>query len=276
MVTPLKKHPGQHGGLLALALLAATTIVVWTAHPRRSTPPVEKPKPQISATMTPEPVELSTRPPVELPRQVSASGPISYDESRTAHVNAPVAGWLHAHPHGRTVRAGETIGVIHSVEVYLATQELIAQLRDFRSQALLDDVRMRLYRWGMRREMIMRIEQTMKPQAALPLIARVSGTVVAEPKRDTPLVEASGDDLVTITDPSYAWLYVEIPADQAERARIGMTARVTIEGIARPVRAPIGYISRRVSEGKRTVRFDLHTANLSMPPTAQAKVDLEP
>lgn len=286
MVTPpLKKHPG----LIALSLLAATIAVVWTTRPRQPRSAVERPKPQVSipTTTTPErpslkSLELTARP-VQIavvserafPLQVTASGPISFDESRTSHVTAPVVGLMQKTAHGRTVRAGETVGVIYSLEVYVAALDLIAQTRDFRSQAQLDEARQRLSRWGMRRELVARIEQTLKPQAALPLIAGVSGTVVTEKPLPAPFVEPTGEDLFTITDPSYAWLYVELPADEAELARLGMTARVTIEGIGPPVSAPIGYISRRATEGKRVVRFDLHSAELRMPPTVQAKVDLQ-
>jgi hypothetical protein len=284
-ITPLKRHPGHHGGLLALSLLAGAIVVVWTTSPKPNRA-VEHVEPHAgTATKATDrtslvPIELSPSTQIavvgdrELSQEVSASGPVTFDESRTAHVFTPVAGWLSKRAHGRTVRAGDTLGVVHSLEVYVTTLDLIAQVRDFRSQAPLDELRSRLYRWGMRREMVLRIEQTMKPQAALPLIAAVSGTVVAERKLASPFVEPTAEDLYTITDPAYAWLYVEIPADDAELARVGMTARVTIEGITRPVSAPIGYISRRATDGKRTVRFNLHAAGLHIPPMVQAKVDL--
>jgi multidrug efflux pump subunit AcrA (membrane-fusion protein) len=189
-------------------------------------------------------------------------------------VIAPVAGWLEQTTRGRTVRAGETVGVIYSLEVYATTSDLISQLRDFRSQAAVDEQRERLYRWGMRREMVAAIEQTGKPQASLPLISRVSGTVVARKKLETPLVER-GDDLLTVSAPGFAWLYVDVPVDDAALVRVGMTGRVKIDGIAHPMTAPITYVSRRVTDGTRTLRFDLHTAELRLPPTGQAKVELE-
>jgi hypothetical protein len=284
-VTPLKK-PDHHGGLLALSVLVTMVVVLWASHSKRSAPTVvERPKPQASvAAMTAEhpslqPIEPNTTVELvvvgerELSRKMVATGPVSYDETRTSRVTAPVAGWLRRSPHGRTVRAGETVGVLYSLEVYAATCDLIAHVRDFRSQAALDEQRRRLYRWGMRREMVAAIEQTRQPQTTLPLIARVSGTVVAEKKLATPFVER-GDDILTVSDPGSAWLYVDVPADDAALARVGMTGRVKIEGIARPVVAPIAFVSRHATDGNRTIRFDLHTAELRLPPTVQGKVEL--
>lgn len=282
-VTPLKK-PDHHGGLLALSVLVTMIVVLWTSHSNRSGPTVERPKPQASVAMTAEhpslqPIEPSTTVELvvvgerELSRKAVATGPVSYDETRTSRVTAPVAGWLRKSTHGRTVRAGETVGVLYSLEVYAATRDLIAQVRDFRSQAALDEERLRLYRWGMRREMVAAIEQTRQPQASLPLISWVSGTVVAEKRLATPFVER-GNDILTVSDPGSAWLYVDVPADDAALARVGMTGRVKIEGIAHPVIAPIAYVSRSVTDGNRTIRFDLHTAELRLPPTVQGKVEL--
>ena len=282
-VTPLKK-PDHHGGLLALAVLITMVVVLWISHSPRSSPPVERPKPQAAVSIKIDQPELQPVEPKsslelvvvgerEIARQLVASGPISYDASKTSRVSAPVAGYLEKTTRGRTVRAGETVGMLYSLEVLGATRDLISEVRDFHSQAALDEVRQRLYRWGMRREMVSAIEESGRPQAWLPLISRVSGTVVVRKKLDTPFVER-GDEILTVSDPASAWLYVDVPADDAALARLGMTGRVKIDGTARPVTAPIAYISRRVTDGTRTIRFDLHTADLRWPPTVQAKVEL--
>ena len=294
MVTPLKKHRGQHGGLIALLVLAATVTVVVVTQPHKPAPVAPlAPRPQASAiSTTPKPPERPPLPPIaltdriktavvaerELPRQITVTGETSYNGSLTAHVGVPVAGWLQkARPVslGRRIRAGETLAVIYSPEVYLTTATVIAQIRDYRSPEELDAARVRLLRWGMRKEQLIEIESSGRPQGALPLIARVSGIVVAEPALPGPLVEPNaGTELFTITDPTYGALYVDIAAADAARAQLGMAARVTVDGIAQPVTAPIGYISRRVEDGKRTVRFDLHDRALAFKAGAAAKVVL--
>jgi len=255
-VTPLKK-PDHHGGLLALAVLITMIVVLWISH-SRSGPTAAVPKPQASvATKVEQPALQPVEPnlPVELvvvgdrdvARRVVATGPVSYDGARTSRVVAPVSGLLRDTTRGRTVRAGETVGMLYSLEVLGATRDLIFQVREFRSQAALDEERQRLYRWGMRREMVAAIEQTGRPQAALPLISRVSGTVVVRKQLETPFVER-GDEILTVSEPGAAWLYVEAPADDAALAQLGMRGSVKIDGIARSVTAPIAYISRRVEE----------------------------
>ena len=280
MVTPLQKHHGQHGPVIAFLLLVAATAVVWTTQPRKPAPAAvepAKPAPAVAplASTPAEPIE--TAPPVAVPaRDLVARGEVSFDERRTAHVRTPVYGWLHKARQssaGRKIRAGETLAVVYSPEVYLTTATDVAELRTFSSQENLDAVRVQLLRWGMRREMLAEIEKAMRPQATLPIIARVSGTVVAEKGAAEELVDPTdGVEMFTITDPSYASLYVDVPAAVAARASLGMRGRVTISGMTQPVTAPIGYISRHEEDGKRTVRFDLHAAGVTFAPGAQADV----
>lgn len=289
-VTPLPPHRGRHAGLMAAGLLAATTAaVVWTS---RTPPPAApaKPRPAAATTANVAPAERTTLSPIavtpdvataivaerEVPRVVTATAPVTFDETRTHHVRIPVGGWLvKARPTslGRVVRAGETVATAYSLDVYMASLDLLAQLRDFQSQEALDRERYRLLRWGMRQDQIARIEKSMTPTAELPIIARVTGKVVAEQGAVRAPVDPSLGDVLTLTDPTYATVYVEIPAADADLIEVGGTARVTL-GNARPITAPIGYISRRVDAGKKTVRIDLHPAGIKMPPNVEATVEL--
>ena len=281
MITPLKKHSGQRGGLIALLLLAAAISVVWTTHPRGSTTTTTAsasaiqraapPPGAVAALTTPRgsPGEQrTTTAVVDDGSPVIATGITSYDETRTSRVGVPVRGWMkktRATSLGRTVRAGETLGVVYSPEVYLTTASVVSQVRDFRGQAPLDAERLRLLRWGMRQSTLSRIEKTSTPQAALPLIARVSGTVVAEAGLPAQLVEPSTGTIFTITDPAYAWVFVDVPAAHAARLPVGTPARLTIEGIARPVTAKVAHVYRRVEDGMRKVRFDLYSPPRILP-----------
>ncbi len=285
--TPLKPHRGQHAGLIALGLLVATLAVVWTT--RKNDPPplaAVDARPRPAASMAIERPALAS---IELgrttgtalvgerdfQRMVGGTGEVTFDESRTHHVRMPVAGWLvktRATSLGRVVRAGETVGVIYSPEVYLTTLDLLAQLRNFQSQELVDRERIRLLRWGMRQEQVTRIERSLKPSAELPIIARVTGRVVVEQGTRRQLLDPSFGDVFTITDPTYASVYVEIPMADAELVKLAMPARAAIGGVAQT--APVGYISRSVERGMKTVRVDLHPSRVKMPPTVDATVEL--
>lgn len=294
MITPLKKHPGQHGGIIAIVLLAATTAVVWTTHPRTSTSTAASTKPAIDPAhqrAAPSPGAIAAlpphqRPPVEQPKTVVddrapiiATGSTDYDETRTSHVGVPVSGWLkktRTTSLGRTVRSGETLGIVYSAEVYLATASVVSQVRNYRGQAPLDAERWRLLRWGMLQPTLARIEKTFTPQAALPLLARVPGTVVAEAGAPAQAVEAStGLELFTVTDPRYVWVFVDVPDAYAARLTVGTPAKLTIEGVARPVRAKVAHVYRYSEDGMRKVRFELHSPRPIIKQNLPVKAELQ-
>jgi Cu(I)/Ag(I) efflux system membrane fusion protein len=290
MVTPLKKHQGNRAGLFAVMVLATGLVVVWAARSHRSAahvpaspetkaiswlPATDDPSPPRTVAAKPAPaVAVDT----SRPARIAATGPIAYVESRTSRITVPAYGFvrkLREHSLGRKIRAGETVATLYSPAVYLAAVDDLAELADFRSQDRLDAARVRLLRFGMRRDMLATIEQTRRPQLALPLIARVTGTVVAENgPRDALADPTAGTELLTITDPSYAVLYVDVPSADAARVELGMIGHVTIAGFAHPIDAPVGYVSRRDDDGKRTVRFDLHVAGAQLVPGAAATVEL--
>jgi Cu(I)/Ag(I) efflux system membrane fusion protein len=292
-VTPLPPHRGRHAGILSAGLLVATTTFVWVSDDPGPSKVDPRPVPAASMPQAPEPprfepIELG--PEIitvvaterELTRVITASGALTFDNSRTNHLRTPVAGvFVKTRPSslGRVVRAGETVGVVYSLEVFVATSNLLAELREFRGQEHVDHERWRLLRWGMRREQLRQIEESMKPSAALPIIARVTGKVVTEVEGGRrELIDPSIGDLMTITDPSYATIYVEVPVADAELLAVGQATRVTLPGLTRPFAAPIGYVAQSADDGTKIVRVDLHPVRLKTPPATwreiEAKIEL--
>ncbi|MBL0220306.1 MAG: efflux RND transporter periplasmic adaptor subunit [Myxococcales bacterium] len=285
MITPLKKHPGQHGGFIAIMLLVATTVVVWTARPTRETPPPPPraaPLPGAVADVAQPRASLieqpKTAPPIVDERgPVIAKGTTYFDESRTSHVGVPVNGWLkktRASSLGRTVRAGEVLGTVYSAEVLFTTASVVSQVRDYRGQEALDADRWRLLRWGMSQPTLTRIEKTFKPQASLPLVARTGGTVVAEAGAPAQAVERFALELFTITDPAYVWVFVDVPDAVAARLTAGAPAKLAIEGVASPVTAKVAYVYRSSEAGMRKVRFELHQPRSIIPRDAAVTAEI--
>jgi membrane fusion protein, copper/silver efflux system len=284
-VKPLPKHHGQHGGLIAVGLLVTAGIVVWGTQPGTpiqvaSEAPATIHAPPASAlpaaTIEPTATKLVATP---LPTRVIANGFVSFDERRTMHVGVPVAGLLEkarASSLGRRIRQGETLGTIYSPEVYLTSVNLIADLRTFRSQEAVDRGRFQLLRWGMPRPVLAGIEHNTKPALALPLVARTSGIVVAEQGAQRTMIDpSSGLELFTITEPAYTWVLVELADADAVRTRVGTPAKLTVEGIARPIAAKVAYIYRRSEDGMRTVRFEIHSPRVILKPSARVTAELE-
>ncbi|HEY5947818.1 MAG TPA: efflux RND transporter periplasmic adaptor subunit [Kofleriaceae bacterium] len=286
MVTPLKKHHGQHGGLIALAMLGTATLVVWTTHPRtpdktaNDVVPVAAAMPRVEKAppLKVQPASSVVVTPRAPRSRVTATGFAIYDERRTAHISSPVHGFLQktrATSLGRKVRQGEQLGVIYSAEVYFATVDLIEQVREFRSQDDLNAARVKLLRWGMPKPVLDRIEQTKQPQAILPLVSRVPGTVVAEEGLPRQFVDPTGRDLFLITDTSFAWVFVDVPEADVVAVKVGMPAKLTIEGVKRPFTAPVAYVFRRGEEGMRKVRFDVYKPGLAITQNAAVTAELQ-
>lgn len=282
MITTLPKHHGRHAGLIAFAMFATAGVVVYVTRPReprdapRETPAVARAAAAVPVERTPERAPTVEREPAKQP---TATGIAMYDERRTTHVYAPVNGWLQkTRPTalGRKVKQGETLAVIYSPEVWQASQELVAQVRDFRSQELLDAQRYRLLRWGMPWSDVARIEKTQTPQATLRLVARLAGTVVAEQGARGQLVEPSGIEYFTVTEPGFYWVLVEMRQIDTERLRVGTAAKLTIEGVSRPLPAKIAYMYRADREGMRTLRFDLYAPRTTIVPNAKVTAEFVP
>ncbi|HEX5058453.1 MAG TPA: efflux RND transporter periplasmic adaptor subunit [Kofleriaceae bacterium] len=286
-VKPLPQHHGAHGGLMALGLLVASGIVVWATHPRQSIPPVSEAPPAAHAPPVPTPLpagrlaETPSEPVIvaPLPTRVTATGFVSFDERRTTHIGVPVAGLFEkkrATSVGRWIRQGETLGTIYSPEVYLTTVDLLGELRTFTSQENVDRERIRLLRWGMPRPTLAAIEKKMTPQLALPLVTRTAGIVVAEQGESRRMIDPSSRfELFTITEPAYTWVFVQVPDADAARTQPGTPAKLTVEGITRPIAAKVAYVFRRSEEGKRTVRFDVYSPRVMLPPNARVSAELQ-
>ena len=282
MITPLKKHPGRHGGLIALSMLATATVVVWTSRPPKAkasatavAPVSQRAASSSGATVTP--IEQPKTVVVDDRSPVIATGRTDYDETRTSHVDVPVYGLVkktRTKSLGRPVRSGETLAIVYSPDVYLTSASVVEQVRNYRGQAPLDAERWRLLRWGMLQPTLTHIEKTLTPQAALPLIARVPGIVVAESRSPVQVVGASsGLELFTVTDPAYVWVFVDVPSAFAARLALGTPAKITIDGVPHPVTSKVAHVYRYAEDGMRKVRFELHSSwpiiKANLPVTAE-------
>jgi len=259
-ITPLKKHSGQHGPLIALAVIAGAAALV-----------IKTPTHKALGTLRARPVVVEVKPvePPVVKTQLVVEATVGYAEDATAHVMAPVGGFVIAAPRiGRTVKRGTPLATIYSADVVVAERELIAQVQHFTTQEPLNAARLKLMRMGVPKEWIARVEQTGVPQGKLPLWAWVDGTVVTNQLVPGLFAEAM-TELVTITDPTRRWILVEL--DESDRARlaVGMSARVYIDGRDKPVPATIGRISPRY------VRFEFANPKAAIKAGTPVRVELD-
>jgi hypothetical protein len=283
MLTSLPKHRGANGPVIAFFILATTTAVVIFTQPKKApvlhedslpvAPLVAAPDPLPAASL---PAPAPTTPAVPAAKTVSGTGLIGYDEYKTSHLSAPVAGWLEktrAKSLGRSVRAGETLGVVYSLDVYLTSVDVLARMKQGPS-AELDGARTQLLRWGMPPWTLTKMQKTGVPERTVPLIARVSGNVVAE-EAGRVVDPTDGVEYFTITDPTKYWLYIEVPADDAARVKVDAATTIMIEGREKPVSGRVGYVYRRVEGGMRSLRIEIQSRTpLRVGSTATAEIKL--
>lgn len=253
MITPLHKHRGQNGAIAAGFVLVAATILVVMTHPGRLAPGTTHRQIARPAAAAP-PVVEAKRAPVTGP--ITATGVTTFDETVTAHIFAPVPGFVTKVDAraGRKVRAGETLAVMHSYDVLAAELDLVAQVQQFTTQDLLTTARRRVMRLGMPRAVIERVEKTGVATPTLPLVAMRSGTLVKATALPGLFVEPG--ELFTITDPAKIWVIADVPEEAA--VAVGVPAKLRI-GSAKPVAAKVAYMYRLVQDGMRKVRFELTT-----------------
>lgn len=239
-ITPLAKHHGQHGPLIALAVIAAATALV-----------VEMPeKRQLAPHVVARPAATQPAPTEALPAKLVVDAVVGYDQSVTAHVGVAVRGFIVEVPRtGRTVKRGAALAMLVSPDVALAQRELVETLKNFTTQDVLDTVRRKLLRMGVPPDALARTEKTGIVDGMLPLWAWIGGTIV-ETKLVRGLYVEGDTQLVTITDPTRRWVLAEVDADDADRITIGMAARLVIDG--KPIVSTVAAIYRH-----RYVRFDI-------------------
>lgn len=299
MIRFLKEHPWRTSTFVVLALLASLAVVMYLpdrdAVPRMSVPAnvdehanhesATQPHPEGFAPVTLEPAQASamglTTEVVgkrDFRRKVRTVGIVTVDETRTAHVHARVRGWIdgfHVQYVGRKVKKGEPLVSLYSQEVYAAQLELASLTRSpVRSPELLDAARKRLALWQVPRSMIEKIEQTGAAQRTFPILSPRSGVVIAKQAFEGLFVDPS-IELYTITDLSRTWVVADIYEGDVAHVQVGTPAKLTVEGIDKPIEAKVTFLNPTIDERTRTRKARFELANALAMPGAFVTVDLE-
>ena len=272
MITPLKPHHGQHGGLIAFGVLVVAAAVVWWSHPTETAAP-PKPaahavaqKPTVPQLDTTKPFETAVIAERDFERHIATTGFATFDESSTAHIQVPVSGWLvQVKPTGKTVKRGEPLATLYSMDIIAAELELMAQADHFTTQEDLNHARNKLARFGIPAAQIQRVEQTRTLVGTLPIWAWGTGTVVDKHVFPGMFVDA-WTEVYTISDPTRSWVVADLP--DGEDVAVGTPAKLTVAD-GKPIDAKVAYVYSTMHK----VRFEL--AN-KLPRDAQVAVELSP
>lgn len=227
----------------------------------------------------------------EFEKAVRTVGAITVDETRSSHVHTKVAGTieeLSVAYTGQQVKKGQVLCRIYSPEIYAAELEFVTMLGNAgpdagafaeieqaaRKQAI-EAAKRRLALWDVPPAEIERLERTREAKRTVELVAPRAGTVVAKLANAGQYVDAS-TELYLLSDLARVWAIVDLYETDAPFVKIGDRAKLTIEGLAAPIEAPIAFLPPTVDEATRTLkaRFELDNQDKKLRPGAFVNAEL--
>lgn len=203
-----------------------------------------------------------------------AVGRVVVDETRVRKVNVKVDGFvekLFVDFMGKPVAKGAPLFSLYSPEFVSAQREFLLALKTQKALAggtmqasggdLLDAARRRLSLWDVPKEAVENLERTGEVLRALTLRSPISGVVTAknvvEGARITP-----SDIPFEITDLSSVWVQVDIYEAEIARAKVGMSAELTISTYpGRVFKGRVAFVDPLMDPKTRTARVRLEVPN---------------
>lgn len=215
--------------------------------------------------------------PGRLAGTIRAVGNVVPDEGRIRHITTKVAGWiekLHANATGQMVRAGQPLFELYSPELLATQEEYVRALRTAEelSTSSLPEVRRgaadlasaarrRLELFDVPPDFIEQLQRTGRPVRTIVFRAPFGGYVSAKTVVEGHKVEP-GAELMTITDLSRVWVTAQVYEAEAQAARVGAPATVTLQyDPAASLRGRIAFVYPTVDPESRTLQVRLEFAN---------------
>ena len=238
---------------------------------------------------------VQTAPAVEdtLGRTVRTVGIVMPAEPEVRHIHTKISGWvekLHVTANGQFVRRGEPVLSIYSQELLASQEEYVqalaaaerfgkSSLEEVRrgGEDLARSARRRLELLDVPAEVLDELERTRTPRRTVPLLAPISGFVMAKETFEGQQIDAT-KDLFVIVDLSRVWVEADFYQYEAPEVRLGAQARVTS-----PYDASLS-LSGRVSQVYPTlnaesrtlrVRFELPNPRLDLKPEMFVNIEMD-
>jgi Cu(I)/Ag(I) efflux system membrane fusion protein len=223
-----------------------------------------------------------------LRRAIRTVGIVSPDRSRQWSYVARAEGYvqdLYVTSPGQPVEEGSPLLTIYSPELLTAEREFVDLLdaRDRPNGAggraandrLLQASRARLKQWNITAKQIAELEKSRMPSELLTLTSPFTGvveSVAAEQGRRV----AIGDSLVTVTDLSVAWVWVEFYENELSNIAKGQKAALTAASYpGQTFEGKVALIDPFLNEATRTLKARIDVANIGMKFRPGMYVDVE-
>jgi membrane fusion protein, copper/silver efflux system len=202
-------------------------------------------------------------------------GRVTVDETRIAHVNVKVSGFMqhvHADFIGKAVKQGDPLFSIYSPELLSAQDEYLLalrtrdSLRSTHSQGsdgddLVAAARRKLELWDVPEAEIAKLERTGKPTKDLMFYAPASGVVTKKDVVPGMRVNA-GDMPFEIVDLSRVWVQADVYESELRHVKMGMQAFLSLKAYPNRVfKGRVVFIDPLLDPKTRTVNVRLEFAN---------------
>jgi Cu(I)/Ag(I) efflux system membrane fusion protein len=227
-----------------------------------------------------------------LERQIRTVGRVEVDETRLAHVNIKIEGWideLFVNYTGERVKKNQLLFTVYSPELVATQQEYLLALKSRRTlgrsefqevaagaQSLLEAAQQRLRLWDIPDHQIEELARTGKVLKALHNHSPIHGTVINKVALVGMHVNP-GDELYTIADLSHIWIIADIYEYELPLIKVGQTATVTLSYDPGTVlQGKVTFIYPTLDAQTRTakVRFELDNPEEQLKPGMYANVEL--
>jgi len=217
-------------------------------------------------------IQTATVRDIPVVRTITSIGELQYDEGSQKTLAAYVDGRLeklYADYTGVVVRKGDELGVVYSPRLYTSQVEFLlakkAQSRMRTSSLPRIDVtastRKRLLEAGMAESQIVELEKSGEAMSRLPLVAPISGTVIAKMAEEGQYVK-EGQPIYKLADLSNVWLILKLFPEDAAHVYFGQ--KVTAEVQSHPGQdftGRVAFIDPDVDPQTRTVGVRVVVSN---------------
>jgi Cu(I)/Ag(I) efflux system membrane fusion protein len=223
----------------------------------------------------------------EIQSEWQTVGRVQADPTKIRRTNIKVPGYVErvfVDFVGKPVARGEALFTYYSPDLLAAQKEYLLAIKSNHSggdtsidSLMISVVRQKLKLWDVSDAQLDRLQQTGEVTKALTFVSPVSGVVTAKN-----VVEGSslmpGDAPYEITDLSSVWVIADAYQSDAQRAKVGVSATVTLESLPdRVFKGAVAFVDPIVDPQSRTIKVRINVDNIGgeLKPDMFAEVTLQ-
>ena len=204
--------------------------------------------------------EATVRP---LWRRIETTGYVTFDETRIAHINTRVQGWivnLRVDAEGERVRRGDLLFEFYSPELLNAQKEYLSAHRRGPGP-MLDGAREKLRALGMIPAQLESLASEGRPSENIRIVAPQDGIVTALNVREGMYIQPN-TPIMSLADLSSVWLQADIFESQADWVADGQAVKATLDYMPGTVfNGQVDFVYPVLDAATRTLKVRLRFDN---------------